>query len=592
MNGFELCRRLKSDPATAHVPVALVTGRIEDIDVEEGISAGAVDYIKKPFDRAEVRMRVRAQIRLHETWLAQAQVEAELAAIASAAGDAIVLMDKEGSVVHWNPAAEAMFGHARQDAVGRNVHTLIIPPRFRDALLSGVSELLRADRGAAIGRTVELVALRKNGDEFPIELTLTGTRIDDRWHAIAIIRDITEQAAAKAALQSSEARLQSILEKISVGIAIVGMDRTIRWTNRAAMELVGVIDPAGLSAQPCHQYFCTSPPGQCPILDRGQTVERAERVLRRPDGRQIPILTSAYEIEFGGERALLETFVDLTERKRMEAELGHARKLEAVGQLAAGIAHEINTPAQFVGDSLHFLRNAFDDVQPLLAAYRRAVDALQSSPVQEAIIAEVREAEEEADLEYLAEHMPKSFERCFDGISRISSIVGAMKEFAHPGQREKSQVDLNRALQSTLVIARNEYKYVADVDTELGVLPPVTCHVGDLNQVFLNLIVNAAHAIAEVVGSSGERGRITVHTAADGDRVRVEIADTGCGIPEDIRERIFDPFFTTKPVGKGSGQGLAIARSVVVDKHGGTLTCRSEVGTGTTFTICIPVDGA
>jgi signal transduction histidine kinase len=279
-------------------------------------------------------------------------------------------------------------------------------------------------------------------------------------------------------------------------------------------------------------------------------------------------------------------------RRQLEVELVHARKLEAVGQLAAGIAHEINTPTQFVGDSVHFLKEAFDDVMGLVGSYRSALDALASNAGDDRQLREVRDAEERADLAYLTEHVPGSFERCFDGLSRISAIVRSMKEFAHPDTREKSPTDLNKALQATLTIAKNEYKYVADVEAELGELPQVTCHVGDLNQVFLNLIVNAAHAIGEVVGDSGSRGVIRVRTSDAGDgTVRIEISDTGCGIPVAIRDHIYDPFFTTKEVGKGSGQGLAIARSIIVDKHGGSLSCQSEESKGTTFVIVIPVDG-
>ena len=196
--------------------------------------------------------------------------------------------------------------------------------------------------------------------------------------------------------------------------------------------------------------------------------------------------------------------------------------------------------------------------------------------------------EDEADLDYTKENVPEAILRARDGVSRIATIVGAMKEFAHPDTRQKTSSDLNRAIETTLIIARNEYKYVAEVETELGELPLVSCHIGDLNQVFLNLIVNAAHAIADLVKDSDNKGRITVRTAHEGDRVRIEIADTGCGIPDEIRDRIFDPFFTTKVVGRGSGQGLAIARSIVVDKHGGTLGFTSEVGKGTTFTVVLP----
>jgi two-component system NtrC family sensor kinase len=188
--------------------------------------------------------------------------------------------------------------------------------------------------------------------------------------------------------------------------------------------------------------------------------------------------------------------------------------------------------------------------------------------------------------------VPGSFESCQDGISRISTIVRAMKEFAHPDQSEMASADLNRALQTTLAVAKNEYKYVADVTTDFGDLPPVLCHVGDLNQVFLNLIVNAAHAIGDVVGKGGSKGTIRITTCQEGDSARIDIADTGSGIPEAIRQRIFDPFFTTKEVGKGTGQGLAIARSIVVTKHHGSLTFESEVGKGTTFTIRLPIDNA
>ncbi len=282
---------------------------------------------------------------------------------------------------------------------------------------------------------------------------------------------------------------------------------------------------------------------------------------------------------------------DLQAIKRLEIGLLQAEKLRAIGQLAAGIAHEINTPAQYVGDSIQFLLESFESTRSLVAKYRQAVDILLTEPGHQQLAQELEEAEEAADLAYIGEHAPGAFERAADGIARIASIVSAMKEFAHPDGRAKHPADLNRAIQATLTIARNEYKYVADVETDFGELPPVSCHVGDVNQVILNLVVNAAHAIENLVGNSGEKGRILVRTIHQGKFVRITITDTGAGIPEKIRDRVFDPFFTTKEVGKGTGQGLAIAHSVVVDRHGGSLTLESEVGKGTTFTILLPIDG-
>ncbi len=185
--------------------------------------------------------------------------------------------------------------------------------------------------------------------------------------------------------------------------------------------------------------------------------------------------------------------------------------------------------------------------------------------------------------------MPAAVDRCLEGLRRVGDIVRSMKEFSHPNQDAPSPADLNAAILSTLTIARHEYKYVAEVETHFAELPPVVCHIGELNQVFLNIIVNAAHAIADVVAGTDRKGLISVSTAQDGDEVLVCVADTGGGIPEEIQGKIFDPFFTTKEIGRGTGQGLAIARSVVVDKHGGTVTFETRPGLGTTFRIRLPI---
>lgn len=278
---------------------------------------------------------------------------------------------------------------------------------------------------------------------------------------------------------------------------------------------------------------------------------------------------------------------EMEDRKRMEVELRHAQKIEAVGMLAAGIAHEINTPIQFVGDSTAFLGESFGDLFALVDRYRSAYSGLPAGE-KEALSAALAEAEAAADLEYLQEEIPKAVARTREGVGRVAAIVQAMKEFGHPSGAEKRPADLNAALKNTLIVARNEYKYLADVQLDLGPIPPVPCHIGDLNQVFLNLVVNAAHAVGDVVASSGRRGLIRVRTHDEDEHVVVSVEDSGGGIPPEIRQRVFDPFFTTKEVGRGTGQGLAISHAIVVDKHGGTLSFDTVEGEGTTFLVRLP----
>jgi PAS domain S-box-containing protein len=291
-----------------------------------------------------------------------------------------------------------------------------------------------------------------------------------------------------------------------------------------------------------------------------------------------------------GERTLRGLILDVTERWRLESELAQAQKLESVGRLAAGVAHEINTPIQFVSDSVTFVREATGELFEVLRAYQELPRLLDDHGALVAAAARALHAEEDNDIAYVMEHAPVSLARALDGLDRVANIVRAMKEFAHPDRKEKVLVDLNAALQSTLTIARNEYKYVAELETDFGAIPPVLCHAGEINQAVLNIVVNAAHAIADAVAGSDQKGRITVRTRCDGDEVEIAIGDTGPGIPEGIRQRIFDPFFTTKEVGRGTGQGLAIARNVIADKHGGSLTFDTELGRGTTFHIRLPVE--
>jgi signal transduction histidine kinase len=282
---------------------------------------------------------------------------------------------------------------------------------------------------------------------------------------------------------------------------------------------------------------------------------------------------------------------EIVEREKVELELRLAQKLESLGRLASGVAHEINTPVQYVSDSIYFMRDSIRDLGALLGKYRQLEDAVAAgtaSPEEAHALAEQRNL---ADMDYALANLPGALDRAVEGLQRISVIVKSMKTFAHPDQKEMTKVDLNGAIETTLIIAASEYKLVAEVEKSLAQIPQVSCYAGEINQVLLNLIVNSAHAIGDVVRGSSRKGLIRIGSAREGDDVVISIGDTGGGIPVAIRERIFDPFFTTKEIGKGTGQGLAIARSVIQEKHGGSLTFESELGKGTTFKIRLAIEG-
>jgi PAS domain S-box-containing protein len=392
--------------------------------------------------------------------------------------------------------------------------------------------------------------------------------------------------------------LREIYRAMPGALLVFNAEGHVKAVNQAALSLLGYTERELVGKSMAELFGADA----VPIFERPasvhpeQDVVRAESSCRTKTAQSVPVLLSASALggaatAASGKRELVCVAVDISERRRLELELRQAQKLESVGRLAAGVAHEINTPVQFVNDSVHFVRDAMIDLAKLLELYQGLAGAINDGRPSAELARELAAAEEAADIDYLLENVPRALDRSLEGLGRVADIVRSMKEFAHPDAKEMALLDLNRAIASTLVIAKNEYKLVADVVTEFGELPQVSCLGGEINQVILNIVVNATHAIGDVVSKSGARGRIGITTRAERDSVVIAISDTGGGIPSDIANRIFDPFFTTKEIGRGTGQGLAIARSVVCDKHGGELTFETELGRGTTFFIRLPIAG-
>lgn len=283
------------------------------------------------------------------------------------------------------------------------------------------------------------------------------------------------------------------------------------------------------------------------------------------------------------------------ERRSLEIQLQLAQKLESIGRLAAGVAHEINTPMQFIADNTHFLLESFTSIAELLKRYHQLLKEAGEVDTQRlrGITGELTELERCCDINYLLDEFPTALNQTQEGIARISKIVQSLKEFSHPGKSEKRLADLNHAIESAITVTRHEWKYVSEIRTDLDPnLPSVPCLIDPFNQVMLNLIINAANAIEEAAKTRPEKGSITIRTRTDGPWVLIEVEDTGTGIPDEIHSHIFEPFFTTKDPGKGTGQGLAIVQSVIVKQHGGTVHFDSQAGRGTTFYLRLPIKPA
>jgi two-component system, NtrC family, sensor kinase len=386
-----------------------------------------------------------------------------------------------------------------------------------------------------------------------------------------------------------------VLDHMTEGLYTVDGTGMLTSLNRAGAEMLGWAEKELLGIS-VHDTVHAPPWDGGPASDKecsllggvmGNSGEMVNETFLRKDGSTIQVACMVAPLEADvATPGTLVTFLDLTEVRRTELESRHDQKLESLGRLSAGLAHEINTPIQFVGDNTRFLASAYEDMLELLLVYR----ACMAPSLGELRWAErtrrAQEAEAKADIEYLELEIPTAVIQSLEGIERVAALVRAMKSFSYKDTTEQSLADLNEAIRTTLAVASNEVKYVADVVLDLAELPEVMCHRGDLNQVFLNLLVNAADALAD----QPERGEIRISSAVAGASVVIRFADNGSGIPERIQQSIFDPFFTTKGVGKGTGQGLALARAVL-NKHGGSIEVRSVMGEGAEFILRLPITG-
>lgn len=605
-NGMDALELLKG--TGIDIPFILVSGTIgEDVAVA-ALKAGAHDFIAKgnltrllPAIDRELR-EAESRRKRRETEASLREMHEKLAAVGEAASDAILMTDNHFWITYWNPMAERMFGHPSPNALGRDLFRLVFAEECRGEFERLFQGAMFLGQEHTYGRTLELTGRAKTGRAILLEISLSTVMLGGRWHAVAVMRDITQRKVMEKERLEQLHFLQTVIETIPHPIYYKDANLRFLGCNQALLDYIGLpkAELIGRTLGECAPSLVNSEREvtDLAVLREGKSLTYEEESICADGGPGASIESKApfFDIE-GRVAGLVGTMLDITDRKRSEMEkarleiqLRQAQKLEAIGQLAAGIAHEINTPTQFIGDNTIFLRDAFRDILPLIQEQGRLLK--EGSEATPDLIPTLRELSRGLDLDYCVTEIPRAIDQMLDGISRVARIVGAMKDFSHPGSESKMPVDLNHSIESTLIISRNEWKYFADLETEYDPdLPLVPCFPSEFNQVILNLVINAAHAIQEAKdhGNSELKGRIRVSTCHIGNEAVIRVEDNGTGIPEAIRQRIFEPFFTTKPIGKGTGQGLAIARGVIVDKHHGRLDLESELGRGTTFTISLPM---
>ncbi len=502
----------------------------------------------------------------------------------------LVGIQADGTISHWNEPAEKTFGLSASAVVGKAFCECKIAWRWQR--IESAINVCKANQQALKLEEVEYV--RPSGEQGLLNITLSPFRndISAEVGVLLLADDITEHREALEA----QRMLETVVRQADESVVVTDTDGCIQYVNPAferitgytAAEVMGktprVLKSGRQSDELYRELWATITAGK---VWRGRLVnKRKDGSLYTEDASISPIFD---------ERKNIISFVgvkhDVSRELQLEAQRNQAQKMEAIGQLAAGIAHEINTPTQFIGDNIGFLQTAFQRLNRIIDAYQSLVQAVETMPDVADTVRDVREIEKSMKLAFLRDEIPYAIEEAEEGVERVANIVNAMKDFSHPNVREKIPTDLNRIIQSTITVSRNEWKYVAEMVTDFDPdLPLVPCLPGEINQAILNIIVNAAHAIGDVIDrEADEKGRITVTTRRVDDWAEIRIADTGTGIPPEHQPHIFDLFYTTKDVGVGTGQGLAITYHIIVEKHRGTLHFETAENEGTIFIIRLPL---
>ncbi len=540
--------------------------------------------------------------RIDDRILAQQKLkdrEERLQLLLDSTAESIYGLDMSGKCTFCNQALLRTLGYEAANALlGKKMHE-VIHHSHADGSAYPAEEcrVLEVFRTGSLIHVDNEVLWRSDGTCFPVEYWSHPIKdVGKTVGCMVTFVDITERKAAQEALRRAHEEAELFINSVPSILIAIGSDSQIRRWNLAAARVFGLTtaEVAGKHLANCGiRWVRRDMQAEIDSWCANREPRRLE-VLPFVINGETRFLGLALQWISAPEEGIDELLIigsDVTDREILGQQLRQAQKLEAIGQLAAGIAHEINTPIQYVGDNTRFLQDSWPAFYELFAITREMERDGASGPISLQTRARLRALAEDADFEYLQAEIPHAIEQSLEGIQRVTKIVRAMKEFSHPGGEEKKSIDINQAIETTITVARNEWKYISEVETHFDPdLPLVPCHAGEFNQVILNLLINAAHAIAQTVGDGSQgKGKIVLSTMCEQDWAEISIADNGAGIAEAARSRVFEPFFTTKEVGKGTGQGLALAHTAIVRRHGGKIWFDSEVGKGTTFYIRLPL---
>lgn len=601
LDGLDQIRRMYPLVAV----VAMVADQTEKSIALQALAKGAQEYlVKGRVDRGEIQRSLRYAIQRKQAERTTLNANLLLASTLDAFNSAIAVVGREGRIFATNARwREWKDNNPLVQGQGPGSNYLATCRTCLESKHIGTSSAAKGILAVAEDRIPSFAADYPGPGEPPMwyGLTVTGFSIEEAVHLLICITDITDRMMRISEMKRHQHLFKLITEHTSDLIAIVGRDgrrmytspsyqRALGWSQNEleSSEPLGLLHPDDLESvrRTLAEMFlgAKAKPLVYRLATKGgsyRTFESHFSLVRDPQGDEDAVLFSARDITSRVEAEL--------ERDRMEVQLRSAQKLEAIGQLAAGIAHEINTPIQYVGDNTRFLRDAFSDIGRAIAEHRGALAALNTSCLPKEVVDSMKALVDDSQLGYLLEEIPRAANETLEGVDRVAQIVRALKEFSYPIGEDPVMMDVNHCIETTITVAKNEWKYSADMVTDLAPdLPAVPGFPGEFNQVVLNLIVNGVHSIQDALRERGEeKGRISIRTWNERDHVLVEISDSGMGIPPEIQGRVFDPFFTTKRMGKGTGQGLAIAH-VVLEKHQGKISFRSRQGEGTTFTLGLP----